>query len=109
MLTCSNCGAHKREGACPSCGANWPAVTASTAVVLLGLVLAGCGTSQALYGVVVTDRGGDTSGQDRDGDGFVGEDGGGDDCDDDNEDVNPDAAETPGHGLDSNCDGEDDI
>ena len=47
----------------------------------------------------------DTASWDNDGDGYTSEDG---DCDDDNADVNPGAEETPGDGVDSNCDGEDD-
>jgi hypothetical protein len=47
-------------------------------------------------------------GGDADEDGYVSEDQGGDDCDDDDPSVHPDADEVPGDGLDSNCDGEDD-
>ena len=53
-------------------------------------------STMALYGVPYTDH---------DNDGWAQEDG---DCDDDNPDVNPDAEETPGDDVDSNCDGEDD-
>ena len=42
---------------------------------------------------------------DNDGDGYSPEDG---DCDDDNPDINPDAREIAGDGVDSNCNGEDD-
>ena len=42
--------------------------------------------------------------EDADNDGFSPCDG---DCDDDDEDVNPGAPETPGDGVDSNCDGDD--
>ena len=52
-----------------------------------------------LYGVP------DTASWDNDGDGYTPEDG---DCDDNNPEVNPGADETPGDGVDSNCDGEDD-
>ncbi len=45
---------------------------------------------------------------DEDEDGFVDENEGGDDCDDSDPDINPDAEEVPGDGVDSNCDGEDD-
>jgi hypothetical protein len=41
---------------------------------------------------------------DADGDGFNASE----DCDDQDASVNPDAEETPGDGVDSNCDGEDD-
>ena len=47
----------------------------------------------------------DTASWDNDGDGYTPEDG---DCDDDNPEVNPGAEETPGDGVDSNCNGEDD-
>lgn len=108
MLTCSSCGAHKRQGPCPSCGRDATPNAPSAAFVLLGLALAGCSTSQALYGTVDTGAIGDTSTTDGDGDGFVADSAGGDDCDDTDETVNPDADETPGDGVDSNCDGEDD-
>tara|TARA_B100001093_G_C26397005_1_gene829609 strand:- start:195 stop:425 length:231 start_codon:yes stop_codon:yes gene_type:complete len=57
--------------------------------------------TQALYGVDIVD----TAYMDYDGDGYSPSDG---DCDDDNAEVNPGAEETPGDGVDSNCDGEDD-
>ena len=42
---------------------------------------------------------------DDDGDGYSEADG---DCDDSNAEIHPDATETPGDGIDSNCDGNDD-
>ena len=42
---------------------------------------------------------------DNDGDGYSEADG---DCDDDNASIHPGAEETPGDGIDSNCDGNDD-
>ena len=72
---------------------------------LLGLTACGDKSSDpdvsALYGAEMVD----TAYMDFDGDGYSPDDG---DCDDGNADVHPDAEETPGDGVDSNCDGEDD-
>lgn len=68
------------------------------ATALLGLALTSCVQAQPLYGTAVEDR-------DDDGDGislFMG------DCDDDDDTIYPGAEETPGDGIDSNCDGKDD-
>ena len=56
-------------------------------------------TAMALYGVP------DTASWDNDGDGYTPDDG---DCNDQDPAMNPGATETPGDGVDSNCDGEDD-
>ena len=48
------------------------------------------------YGVSMTDE---------DGDGYYAEE---DDCDDNNAEIHPGAEETPGDGIDSNCNGDDD-
>jgi hypothetical protein len=71
-------------------------------VALLGLGLSACSGGNrdvvALYGVPDT--------------GFVDEDGDGwraaDDCDDTDDTINPDAEETAGDGVDSNCNDDDD-
>jgi hypothetical protein len=88
---------------CPHCGAGGVCRTLSlpAAALLLGLAMTGCDDGggeqvQPDYGVAITDN---------DGDGWGVEDG---DCDDEDETIHPDADETPGDGIDSNCDGEDD-
>jgi hypothetical protein len=69
--------------------------------MLLGLTLTGCAIvePQPKYGVALIDQ---------DADGYTDVDSGGDDCDDEDPAIHPDADETPGDGIDSNCDGEDD-
>jgi hypothetical protein len=130
MLTCSSCEKHvlASDAACPHCGAGVGkagVLRTTAAVALLGLALTGCnGGGAALYGVPDTDdtadSGDDTAGDtcisdlygvpdtgdvDADGDGYTVADG---DCDDTNADIHPGATETPGDGVDSNCDGNDD-
>jgi hypothetical protein len=114
LHTCSSCGAYVRPTtACPTCGtASFGVGARSAAAVLLGLALTGCPPSDkddtsgdtattvvALYGVEATDD---------DGDGYPSVDSGGDDCNDTNPAIHPDATETAGDGVDSNCDGDDD-
>ncbi|MCB9674086.1 MAG: hypothetical protein H6737_03165 [Alphaproteobacteria bacterium] len=89
---------------CDHCGATLKSCKTmrSAAAVALGLALTGCppvGQVQPDYGV------GDTGIFDDDGDGYNERDG---DCDDGDDTIHPDATETPGDGIDSNCDGDDD-
>jgi hypothetical protein len=107
MIQCMQCHQHlfPIEVTCPHCGAvvhhgTDNAIRPSTAALLLGLMLGGCDDgdegTELMYGVPMTDN---------DGDGWAMEDG---DCDDSDESINPGAEETPGDGVDSNCDGFDD-
>lgn len=105
MRPCASCGAHVREGtcACPHCGGSACRSGLSKSAILLGFALvAGCdkvdtdtGDPQAEYGVAIVDA--DEDGYDA-----------GSDCNDDDATIHPDADETPGDGVDSDCDGEDD-
>ena len=111
LVPCPACGAHHRRGdrACPHCGLAAPGgpsgrvAVRTGAALLLALATGGCdlGNGQVMYGVPVPDTALPT---DEDGDGY----GLSTDCDDTNEAVHPDATETPGDGIDSNCDGQDD-
>ena len=99
LKLCTDCHhVHRAEVHCPRCARPKTAGALATGVVLLGLSLTGCDGQEedvALYGAPV---------EDADGDGYF-EDA---DCDDSDANINPDAEETPGDGVDSNCDGEDD-
>jgi hypothetical protein len=106
LVLCSTCGEHHFSNrVCNGSGSK--NVSAIAMATLLGLTA--CGEENkpsdtavaALYGAEMVD----TAYWDSDGDGFTPDDG---DCDDDNPDIHPDATETPGDGVDSNCDGEDD-
>ena len=111
MKTCHACGTHVVDGlcTCPHCGAAGVCARGRTAAAaLLGLALTGCDplsgsppiTAQPLYGDADT-----ASYADVDGDGWTPASG---DCDDADDTVHPEAAETAGDGVDSNCDGNDD-
>ena len=105
LLLCPDCSTPRVTdgGACPSCGATRLSASSLPSVLgVLGLsfVSGGCFESNSKYGMP------DTGGyEDADGDGWSVEDG---DCDDTDDTVHPDATETPGDGVDSNCDGSDD-
>ena len=64
--------------------------------------------SQANVDDAADDYDDDTSDDDEDGDGYVGTEHGGDDCDDSDASINPSVADAWYDGIDSNCDGKDD-
>lgn len=99
---CCSCYYRVEDGACPHCGSACAAKRRSRAALLLslGLGAGGC-LAQDLYGIARTDK---VDVADADGDGWLSDE----DCDDDDPEVYPDAPETAGDGVDSNCDGEDD-
>ncbi|MDP2311021.1 MAG: MopE-related protein [Pseudomonadota bacterium] len=109
---CPSCSCHVATdvGACPHCGASLAIVGAGSrdlrlpaAALLMGLALTACTfpQPQAKYGIAINDT---SDLVDADEDGFAAAD----DCDDDDAAINPEAEETPGDGVDSNCDDEDD-
>ncbi len=118
LPVCSSCGQYVRSAdvSCPFCDARLAHAAPgmrlpSASSVALGLSLVAlnaCFVGVAKYGVAPMDDTVDMGGGDADEDGYVSEDQGGDDCNDDDPAVHPDADETPGDAVDSNCDGEDD-
>ena len=108
LHACPACACHVTEGTCvcPHCGASVCAKSGGlpAAALLMGLALAGCDeppVAQPEYGVAF-----DSSVYvDQDGDGWTPADG---DCNDDDETIHPEAEETPGDGVDSDCDDKDD-
>lgn len=111
LLRCACCGTHVRaEGhSCPCCGGDKALKVVNTAsVALLGLAMSGCVifNPQPKYGIANTgeDTVEDSMATDADGDGFAVPE----DCNDQDAAINPGATETPGDGIDANCDGADD-
>lgn len=108
LRPCTSCGCHHRvtTPTCPCCGATLSEDGGGRgltfAAALLGLAV-GCGDKddtghsepQAEYGVALVDE--DDDGYDT-----------GSDCNDADPSVHPDAADTAGDGIDSDCDGADD-
>lgn len=113
LTSCAECACFVRADAttCPHCGASMRStgsLSTTAAALMVGLAATGCisggpggdGDAVALYGVA------DTSAfVDEDSDGFSVADG---DCDDADDTIHPDAEETAGDGIDSNCNDDDD-
>ena len=112
FVLCESCATPlvRDASCCPTCCARKraaqgrPGSPSSLAVgALLGLSVSASGCS---FGGMAQDYGvAETGYEDLDGDGYSSAEG---DCDDEDENIHPDAEETPGDGVDSNCDGEDD-
>ncbi len=99
-MICSNCDSVLVGAHCPHCLAPASGPSRGGRLAALGLALAlgpACVTSQALYGVELTDD---------DQDGFFADL---DDCDDTDASIHPDADDELGDGIDQNCDGVDGI
>ena len=116
LIPCPSCGVHVFADSCrcPDCGGTVKTcsgvVARSAVAAAMGLALTACSGDTADKGNdsgnISMDYGVAESGwMDADGDGWSIASG---DCDDGDAEVNPDATETAGDDVDSNCDGEDD-
>ena len=113
LTLCDTCLQHHlaTDPQCPRCaegssatpGLPKPSLRLTT-LMGLGLNVAVFGCVSDKYGMGETGFGADEGAADMDGDGYDEYD----DCDDDDPDIHPEAEETPGDGVDSNCDGNDD-
>lgn len=105
LQICERCGSPTTAGACAHCGGPLSSSKLGASAILLGLGLA-VGASGCIGGITgEADYGSpDTGYLDADGDGQ----GVAEDCDDSDPERYSGAEETPGDGVDSNCDGEDD-
>ena len=104
LVICEHCQGVIRSGeACPHCGGAHRSSRIAKGIVLMGLtVTMGCPTAvTADYGSAAESGWED---EDFDGDGYTADV----DCDDGDETIHPDAEETPGDEVDSNCNGDDD-
>ena len=102
LITCEICKRHHLiDESCSHCNSNAQGrkrLHGSTIAVLLGLssLSVGCPPVMSMYGVPEIDN---------DGDGFFEYE----DCDDTNPEINPNAEDQEGDGIDQNCDGVDGI
>ncbi len=109
MKSCSSCGCMVKGSpcTCPHCGVSLcsSVLPRAAAAVLMGLALVqaeGC-FGQPKYGMPESFFDSEQA-VDNDGDGYDATL----DCNDEDGAIHPDATETAGDGIDSNCDGEDD-
>jgi hypothetical protein len=110
LIACAACGQHVLSSACACahCGAKLKdcGLRSTAAAALMGLALAACGDKDGndSDSPIQTDYGFADSGysEDLDGDGYTVAEG---DCDDNNPNAYPGAAEAADDGIDTNCDG----
>ena len=120
LLPCSVCAELVLEGSCscPHCGEKHPCharqLSRAAALLGLGLALSACETKDGdsagdsptytTYTGTEADYSAVETHPDDDGDGYEADI----DCDDSDPNIHPEAVETPGDGVDSNCNEDDD-